>query len=90
MLSLSLRLWERVRKLPDDRNGDGGGWVQNTAKVADTAYVGPNAYVLGKAQEMLPDRGVVHEVFRYVDREFVPGAVKVPAVRGHITGAEGA
>ena len=29
---------------------NGGGWVANTAKVADTAYIGSNAQVYGNAQ----------------------------------------
>ena len=29
---------------------NGGGWVANTAVVADSVYVGPNAQVLGDAQ----------------------------------------
>lgn len=32
------------------RHSNGGGWVANTATVADSAYVGPNALVYGKAQ----------------------------------------
>ncbi len=31
-------------------HSNGGGWVDNTATVAATAYVGPNARVLGYAQ----------------------------------------
>ena len=28
---------------------NGGGWISNTAKVADTCYVGPHALVYGQA-----------------------------------------
>ena len=29
---------------------NGGGWISNTAKVADTCYVGPHALVYGQAE----------------------------------------
>ncbi len=35
--------------VPAHRHQNGGGWVANTATVALTAYVGPNASVFGKA-----------------------------------------
>jgi len=32
------------------RYPNGGGWVANTAQVAETAYVGPDAEVFGNAR----------------------------------------
>jgi len=32
------------------QHSNGGGWIQNTATVADTAYVGPDATVSGSAR----------------------------------------
>ena len=36
--------------VPAHQHGRGGGWVADTAKVADTAYIGPDAKVFGYAQ----------------------------------------
>ncbi len=36
--------------VPAHKHPNGGGWVADTASVADTAYVGPDAWVFGKAQ----------------------------------------
>lgn len=35
--------------VPAQRHPNGGGWVADTANVAETAYVGPNACVYEKA-----------------------------------------
>ena len=35
--------------VPAHRHPNGGGWVADTAKVEETAYVGPNAQVYGSA-----------------------------------------
>lgn len=35
--------------VPAHQHANGGGWVANTATVADTAFVGPNARVYGNA-----------------------------------------
>jgi len=52
---------ERMQK--GARHPNGGGWVQATAKVARTAYIGPNAMVLDTAQVLdnaiIDDFGVV-------------------------------
>src|SRR5665213_1855058 len=36
--------------VPAHQHGNGGGWVANSAVVADTAFVGPNASVFGRAR----------------------------------------
>jgi hypothetical protein len=36
--------------VPAHQHPNGGGWVADTAKVADTSYVGPDAWVYGTAQ----------------------------------------
>ena len=35
--------------IPAHRHKNGGGWVAETAQVADTVYVGPMAVVYGRA-----------------------------------------
>jgi len=57
------KLAELKPKFPDatletwHTHPNGGGWVQNTAKVADTAFVGPDAIVSGNAE--VSDKAVV-------------------------------
>jgi hypothetical protein len=36
--------------VPAHQHPNGGGWVADTAKVADTSYVGPDAWVYGNAE----------------------------------------
>jgi hypothetical protein len=36
--------------VPAKKHSNGGGWVADTATVADTAYVGPDARVFGNAR----------------------------------------
>ncbi|MDP6522579.1 MAG: DUF6055 domain-containing protein [Kiritimatiellia bacterium] len=55
------------RRMPDGldmknckRHANGGGWVADTAEVADTAYVGPGAMVMGKAQ--VRDHAIIEDL----------------------------
>ncbi|KPK48250.1 MAG: hypothetical protein AMK72_07350 [Planctomycetes bacterium SM23_25] len=48
---------DRMKK--GKRHANGGGWVADGAKVAATAYVGPDAMVLGSAQVL--DRAIVED-----------------------------
>jgi len=63
------------------RHPNGGGWVQDTAKVDATAYVGPNAMVLDRAQVLgnasIEDFAVVCDSARVGEHARVFGAAKV-------------
>jgi len=63
------------------RHPNGGGWVQDTAKVDATAYVGPNAMVLDAAQVLghasVEDFAVVRDSARVKDHARVFGAAKI-------------
>jgi|GEM_PF-1750365 len=39
-----------IKEVDFHRHSNGGGWVENTARVEESVYVGPNACVLGYAQ----------------------------------------
>ena len=45
-----LELFPEVNKVGWHQHSNGGGWVDNTAKVEETAYIGANAQVYGDAQ----------------------------------------
>ena len=58
MMKTNMRVTDMTTFDFDDGNGpvaahqhpNGGGWVADTAKVADTSYVGPDAWVYGNAE----------------------------------------
>lgn len=56
---------------------NGGGWVANTARVADSVYVGPNAMVLGEAKlsgnVRVEDHAVVADVVTATDNVVISG-----------------
>ena len=55
-VSVGMTLKELQRKFPEateatwHQHSNGGGWVENTATVTDTAFVGPEALVSGNAK----------------------------------------
>ncbi len=69
------------------RHANGGGWVANSAKVAATACIGPDAMVLGGAQvrdhaivedfAVVSDRAVVSDHARISGRAEIKGNAKV-------------
>jgi hypothetical protein len=58
MMKTNMRVTDMTTFDFDDGNGpvaahqhpNGGGWVADTAKVTDTSYVGPDAWVYGNAE----------------------------------------
>ena len=56
---LEKRMEELLAEMEGSFHKNGGGFVQSTAKVADTAYVGDNAMVLGNAR--VQDNAIVEE-----------------------------
>jgi hypothetical protein len=72
-------------------HANGGGWVATTAKVASTAYVGPNAQVLGYAN--VTGKARIEDYAIVQDRAQISGNAKVrnwAVVAGNSTVAENA
>jgi hypothetical protein len=51
--------------VPAHQHSHGGGWVADTAKVAGTAYVGPDAQVYGDARASQEDMFIEMSGKRY-------------------------
>jgi len=63
------------------RHSNGGGWVQRTARVAPTAFVGPYAIVSGEAQVLdsarILDEACITGMARVFDEAIVAGRAHV-------------